>query len=55
MTGVDHLTGATVSAAPAPCRECMWWQTRPGRDPGERDRWAHDAEDDVRPVGEALP
>ena len=40
-----------MSGAPAPCRECMWWQTRPGRDPGERDRWMHDAEDEFGPWG----
>jgi len=51
VSGVDHLTGATVSGAPAPCQGCMWWQTRPGRGPGERDRWMHDAEDEFGPWG----
>jgi hypothetical protein len=51
MAGVDHLTGATVASAPAPCRECMWWQARPGREPGDRDRWVHDAEDEFGPWG----
>ena len=45
-TGVDHLTGATVADAPPPCRECMWWQTRPGREPGERRRWIESAEEE---------
>jgi hypothetical protein len=48
---VDHLTGATVGDAPKPCRECMWWQTRPGRAPAERDRWTHEAEDEFGPWG----
>ena len=49
--GVDHLTGATVADAPPPCRECMWWQTRPGRDPGERRRWIESAEEEFGPWG----
>jgi hypothetical protein len=49
--GVDHLTGATLGAAPRPCRECMWWQTRAGREPDERRRWVADAEDDFGPWG----
>jgi hypothetical protein len=49
--GVDHLTGATLDAAPVPCRACMWWQTRPGREPDERSRWVADAEDDFGPWG----
>jgi hypothetical protein len=51
MPGVDHLTGATIGSAPTPCRSCMWWQTRPGRSPGERDRWIHEAEDEFGPWG----
>ena len=49
--GVDHLTGATVADAPPPCRECMWWQTRPGRDPAERRRWIESAEAEFGPWG----
>ncbi len=49
--GVDHLTGATLDAAPPPCRACMWWQTRPGREPDERSRWVADAEDGFGPWG----
>ena len=49
MTSVDHLTGATVGEAPHPCRGCMWWQTRPGRDPGERKDWIREAEDEFGP------
>jgi len=51
MTSVDHLTGATVGEAPPPCRGCMWWQTRPGRDPGERQEWIREAEDEFGPWG----
>jgi hypothetical protein len=51
VAGVDHLTGATIGGAPAPCRECMWWQTRPGREPAERSRWAADAEHEFGPWG----
>jgi hypothetical protein len=49
--GVDHLTGATVADAPPPCRDCMWWQTRPGRDPAERRRWIESAEEEFGPWG----
>ena len=49
--GVDHLTGATVADAPPPCRECVWWQTRPGRDPVEKRRWIEAAEDEFGPWG----
>jgi hypothetical protein len=51
MTGVEHLTGATVDTAPPPCRECMWWQTRPGGRAGDRRRWARETEDDFGPWG----
>jgi hypothetical protein len=51
MTSVDHLTGATIDEAPHPCRGCMWWQTRPGRPAGDRDRWIRDAEDEFGPWG----
>ena len=51
MTSVDHLTGATVGEAPHPCRGCMWWQTRPGRDPEERQDWIRAAEDEFGPWG----
>ena len=31
--------------------ECMWWQTRPGREPAERGGGSHDAEDEFGPWG----
>ena len=49
--GVDHLTGATVGDAPKPCRECMWWQTRPGREPADRRQWIETAEEEFGPWG----
>lgn len=49
--GVDDLNGVTVSEAPPPCRACMWWQTRPGREPGDRARWIRAAEDEFGPWG----
>jgi hypothetical protein len=51
MTAIEHLTGATVSDAPVPCRTCMWWQTRPGQRPGDRDRWMADTEEQFGPWG----
>ena len=51
MPRVDHLTGATVDTAPPPCRSCMWWQTRPGREPAERDRFIAETEDEFGPWG----
>jgi len=51
MSGVEHLTGATIPIAPVPCRTCMWWQTRPGAKPGDRERWIRDTEDDWGPWG----
>jgi hypothetical protein len=51
VTSVDHLTGAKIGEAPLPCRGCMWWQTRPGRAPGDRERWIRGAEDDFGPWG----
>ena len=54
MTGVEHLTGATVGVAPVPCRDCMWWQTRPGRRPGDRRAMDAGARGRVRAVGQAV-
>ncbi len=51
MSSVDHLTGATLQDAPPPCRGCMWWQTRPGKDPGDRARFVEQVEDEFGPWG----
>ena len=39
------LTGATLGTAPSVCHECVWWQTRAGRDLEKR-RWIEKAEKD---------
>jgi len=51
MNRVEHLTRGTVEHAPPPCRDCMWWQTRPGAAAPDRDRWTRQAEDDFGPWG----
>lgn len=51
MNGVDHLTRVTSPQAPEPCRECVWWQSRPGTRPADRDRWTADTEDEFGPWG----
>jgi hypothetical protein len=51
MARVDHLTGASIGDAPAPCRECMWWQSRPGRQPPDRRRFIEQVEADFGPWG----
>jgi hypothetical protein len=51
MSPVDHLTGATLEEAPPPCRSCMWWQTRPGKPPGDRRRFIDQVEDEFGPWG----
>ena len=42
---VAGLTGATLETAPTVCHECVWWQTRPGRDVA-KGRWIEKAEED---------
>ncbi len=45
MTGprVTGLTGLTLQDAPTVCHECVWWQSRPGRD-CEKTKWIERAE-----------
>ncbi len=45
MTRVAGLTGATIRTAPTVCHECVWWQSRRGRDL-EKQRWIGRAEED---------
>lgn len=45
MTRLAGLTGATLSAAPTVCHDCIWWQTRAGRSVS-KDRWIEKAEDE---------
>ena len=42
---VAGLTGATLPTAPAVCHECVWWQSREGRD-ADKSRWIEKAEED---------
>jgi hypothetical protein len=51
VASVDHLTGATIGDAPPPCRACMWWQSRPGRQPPERGRFIEEVEAQFGPWG----
>jgi hypothetical protein len=45
VTRVAGLTGATIRTAPTVCHECVWWQSRRGRDL-EKQRWIGRAEED---------
>lgn len=51
MPGVEDLHGASVAHAPVPCRECVWWQTRPGREPADKRRFVDQAEAEFGPWG----
>ncbi|HST25815.1 MAG TPA: hypothetical protein VLJ76_07475 [Gaiellaceae bacterium] len=42
---VSGLTGATIQTAPSVCRDCVWWQSRAGRE-AEKDRWREKIEDE---------
>jgi hypothetical protein len=42
---VAGLTGATLQTAPAVCRDCVWWQSRAGRDV-EKERWRERTEEE---------
>ncbi len=44
-TRVHGLTGATLEHAPSVCHECVWWQSRSGRETNKA-RWIEKAEDD---------
>jgi hypothetical protein len=45
VTRIAGLTGATLETAPSVCHECVWWQTRNGRN-ADKKRWIREAEDD---------
>ena len=45
MTRIAGLTGATLETAPSVCHECVWWQTRNGRN-ADKTRWIREAEED---------
>jgi hypothetical protein len=42
---VAGLTGATIETAPTVCHQCVWWQSRGGRNTEKR-RWIEKVEDD---------
>ncbi len=44
-TRVAGLTGATLPTAPTVCHECVWWQSRGGRNTN-KERWIEKAEED---------
>jgi hypothetical protein len=45
VTRISGLTGATLPTAPAVCQQCVWWQSRPGRDVDKR-RWINGTEEE---------
>jgi len=45
MTRVAGLTGATIERAPGVCQECVWWQSRAGRQV-PKERWSTRAEEE---------
>jgi hypothetical protein len=47
---VAGLTGLTLSDAPLVCRDCVWWQSPPGRSV-EKQKWIGRAESDWGPWG----
>jgi hypothetical protein len=44
-TRVAGLTGLTLQSTPTVCHECVWWQSRAGRDVN-KPRWIESAEQD---------
>ena len=42
---VAGLTGATIQTAPSVCRDCIWWQSRAGREV-DKDRWRERIEEE---------
>jgi hypothetical protein len=44
-TRVRGLTGATLPSAPTVCHDCVWWQSRPGKQTS-KSRWIDRAEAD---------
>jgi hypothetical protein len=40
------LTGSTLPTAPQVCHDCIWWQTRTGRDAADKRRWIEKTEKD---------
>ena len=42
---VSGLTGATLQTAPSVCQDCVWWQSRSGRN-ADKERWREKTEED---------
>jgi hypothetical protein len=47
---VTGLTGLTLQDAPTVCHECVWWQSRAGREV-DKERWIEKAETEWGPWG----
>jgi hypothetical protein len=47
---VAGLTGATLEDVPAVCHDCVWWQSRTGRE-AEKRKWIEKAETEWGPWG----
>lgn len=45
MTRISGLTGATLPTAPSVCAQCVWWQSRAGRDVDKR-KWINGTEEE---------
>jgi hypothetical protein len=44
-TRLQGLTGATLSSAPTVCQDCVFWQSKPGKQTSKR-KWIEKAEDE---------
>ena len=44
-TRLQGLTGATLSSAPTVCHDCVFWQSKPGKQTSKR-KWIEKAEDE---------
>jgi hypothetical protein len=47
---IAGLTGVTIQTAPEVCRDCIWWQSRPGRNV-DKEQWIEKAETEWGPWG----
>ena len=45
MTRIAGLTGATLPTAPTVCHDCIWWQSKSGRDADKR-KWIAGTEEE---------
>ena len=49
-TRIRGLTRLTLEETPSVCHECVWWQSKTGRQ-ANKARWIDRAEDDFGPWG----